>query len=60
MARTCHGEQEHRLFPVPPDLPDELERVAAWVEVITGLRLDKQQGRSRSLITRPGSSAASN
>jgi WD40 repeat protein/serine/threonine protein kinase/tetratricopeptide (TPR) repeat protein len=33
-----------RLFPVPPDLPDELERVAAWVEVITGLRLDNQQG----------------
>ena len=33
-----------RLFPVPPELPDELERVATWVEVITGLRLDKQQG----------------
>jgi WD40 repeat protein/tetratricopeptide (TPR) repeat protein len=32
------------LFPIPPDLPDELERVAAWVEVITALRLDKQQG----------------
>jgi tetratricopeptide (TPR) repeat protein len=25
-------------------LPDDLERMAAWVEVITGLRLDKQQG----------------
>jgi tetratricopeptide (TPR) repeat protein len=24
-------------------LPDELERIATWVEVITGLRLDKQQ-----------------
>jgi tetratricopeptide (TPR) repeat protein len=33
-----------RLFPVPADLPDELERLAAWIEVITGLRLDKQQG----------------
>jgi WD40 repeat protein/Flp pilus assembly protein TadD len=33
-----------RLFPIPPDLPDELERVATWVEVITGLRLDRQQG----------------
>jgi WD40 repeat protein/tetratricopeptide (TPR) repeat protein len=33
-----------RLFLIPPDLPDELERVATWVEVITGLRLDKQQG----------------
>jgi tetratricopeptide (TPR) repeat protein len=32
------------LFPIPPDLPDELERIATWVEVITGLRLDKQQG----------------
>jgi tetratricopeptide (TPR) repeat protein len=25
-------------------LPDELERISIWVEVITGLRLDKQQG----------------
>jgi WD40 repeat protein len=31
-------------FPIPPDLPDELERIATWVEVITGLRLDRQQG----------------
>jgi WD40 repeat protein/serine/threonine protein kinase/tetratricopeptide (TPR) repeat protein len=31
-------------FPIPPDLPDDLERIATWVEVITGLRLDKQQG----------------
>jgi WD40 repeat protein/tetratricopeptide (TPR) repeat protein len=38
-----------RLFPVPPDLPDELERVAAWVEVITGLRLDKQQSQIQVL-----------
>ena len=29
--------------PIPLDLPDELERVATWVEVITGLRLDKRQ-----------------
>ena len=44
-ARPCsHGAAVSRLFPVPPDLPDELERVATWVEVITGLRLDKQQG----------------
>ncbi len=33
-----------RLFRVPADLPDELDRVAAWVEVITGLRLDQQRG----------------
>jgi WD40 repeat protein/tetratricopeptide (TPR) repeat protein len=32
------------LVPVPSDLPDELERVAAWVEVTTGLRLDTHQG----------------
>jgi tetratricopeptide (TPR) repeat protein len=32
------------LFPIPSDLPDELERIATWVEVITGLRLDKRQG----------------
>jgi WD40 repeat protein/tetratricopeptide (TPR) repeat protein len=38
-----------RLFPVPPDLPDELERVATWVEVITGLRLDNQQGQIQVL-----------
>jgi dipeptidyl aminopeptidase/acylaminoacyl peptidase len=38
------GSGISRLFSVPPDLPDELERVAIWVEVITGLRLDKQQG----------------
>jgi tetratricopeptide (TPR) repeat protein len=33
-----------RFFSIPPDLPDELERMATWVEVITGLRLDEQQG----------------
>jgi WD40 repeat protein len=32
------------IFPIPPDLPDELERIATWIEVITGLRLNKQQG----------------
>jgi WD40 repeat protein/serine/threonine protein kinase/tetratricopeptide (TPR) repeat protein len=38
------GGQESRLFPIAPDLPDELERMAAWVEVVTGLRLDREQG----------------
>jgi WD40 repeat protein/serine/threonine protein kinase/tetratricopeptide (TPR) repeat protein len=38
------GPLEFRLFPVAPDLPDEPERVATWVEVITGLRLDEDQG----------------
>jgi eukaryotic-like serine/threonine-protein kinase len=37
------GRREYRLFAVPGDLPNEVERMAAWVEVITGLRLDKQQ-----------------
>jgi WD40 repeat protein/tetratricopeptide (TPR) repeat protein len=38
------GCRAARLYPIPPDLPDDLERMAAWVEMITGLRLDKQQG----------------
>jgi WD40 repeat protein/serine/threonine protein kinase/tetratricopeptide (TPR) repeat protein len=38
------GGKVARLFPVPPDLPDDLQRVATWVEVITGLTLDRQQG----------------
>jgi tetratricopeptide (TPR) repeat protein len=33
-----------RRFAISPLLPDDLERMAAWVEVITGLRLDKEQG----------------
>jgi tetratricopeptide (TPR) repeat protein len=37
------GIWEYRLFAVPRELPDEVERMATWVEVITGLRLDKQQ-----------------
>ena len=27
-----------------PELPDDLERVAIWVEVLTGLRLEAEQG----------------
>jgi WD40 repeat protein/serine/threonine protein kinase len=38
-----------RLFPVPPDLPDDLERVATWVEVITGLRLEAEQGSIQAI-----------
>jgi WD40 repeat protein/tetratricopeptide (TPR) repeat protein len=33
-----------RLFRTVPDLPDDLERVAAWVEVVIGLTLDARQG----------------
>ncbi len=43
------GGSISRLFPVPPDLPDELERMGTWVEVMTGLRLDKQQGHIQVL-----------
>jgi WD40 repeat protein/serine/threonine protein kinase/tetratricopeptide (TPR) repeat protein len=38
------GCRAARLYPVPPDLPDDLQRVATWVEVITGLTLDKEHG----------------
>jgi WD40 repeat protein/tetratricopeptide (TPR) repeat protein len=38
------GCRAARLYPIPPDLPDDLERLAAWVEVITGLTLDKEHG----------------
>src|SRR5262249_33728594 len=40
---------EKRLFAVPRDLPDEVERMAAWVEMITGLTLDKQEGQIQVL-----------
>ena len=43
------GSWEYRLFAVPRDLPDEVERMAAWVEVITGLALDKQEGQIQVL-----------
>jgi WD40 repeat protein/serine/threonine protein kinase/tetratricopeptide (TPR) repeat protein len=33
-----------RRYHLPPDLPDDLDRVAVWVEVITGLTLDTEQG----------------
>ena len=42
MARLPRGVNVS--YPLPPELPDELERMATWVEVITGLRLDTQQG----------------
>jgi hypothetical protein len=44
------GSLDHtaRLWEVATVLPDELERVATWVEVLTGLELD-QEGFSRML-----------
>ena len=38
-----------RLFRRVPELPDDLERAAAWVEVLTGLALDAGQGTIRVL-----------
>jgi Flp pilus assembly protein TadD len=36
-----HGE---RLFQMVPELPDDLDRIATWMEVLTGLTLDAAQG----------------
>ena len=33
-----------RLFRNVPELPDDLDRIATWVEVLTGLTLDAGQG----------------
>jgi WD40 repeat protein/tRNA A-37 threonylcarbamoyl transferase component Bud32 len=38
---TGSGDQTARLWDVATALPDELERVATWVEVLTGLELDE-------------------
>ena len=46
---TGHYDHRARLFRLAPGLPDDLERVATWVEVLTGLTLDAQQGSIRVL-----------
>ena len=46
---TGHYDHRARLFRLAPGLPDDLERVATWVEVLTGLTLDAQQGSIRAL-----------
>jgi WD40 repeat protein len=38
-----------RLFRTAPELPDDLDRVATWVEVITGLTFDAEPGSIRVL-----------
>ncbi len=45
------GAYDHgaRLFRNVPELPDDLERVATWVEVLTGLTLDAAKGTIQSL-----------
>jgi eukaryotic-like serine/threonine-protein kinase len=42
-------DHEARLFRNVPELPDDLERVATWVEVLTGLALDAGKGTIRVL-----------
>jgi len=41
---TGDDDDKARLFGMSAELPDDLERVATWVEVITGLRLEAEQG----------------
>jgi eukaryotic-like serine/threonine-protein kinase len=41
-----HGD---RLFRKVPELPDDLDRVATWVELLTGLRLDPENGTIHTL-----------
>jgi WD40 repeat protein/serine/threonine protein kinase/tetratricopeptide (TPR) repeat protein len=36
--------EDTRLFRTATELPDDLERVATWVEVLTGMTLDPQHG----------------
>jgi WD40 repeat protein len=38
---TGSSDQTARLWDVATALPDQLERVATWVEVLTGLELDE-------------------
>jgi WD40 repeat protein len=45
---TGSQDQTARFWDVAAALPDELERVATWVEVLTGLELD-EQGSARVL-----------
>jgi WD40 repeat protein len=45
---TASQDQTARLWDVATALPDELERVATWVEVLTGLEHD-EQGSARVL-----------
>jgi WD40 repeat protein len=45
---TGSRDKTARIWDVATALPDELERVATWVEVVTGLELD-EQGSARVL-----------
>jgi WD40 repeat protein len=46
---TGCDDDKARLFGISPELPDDLERVATWVEVITGLRLEAEQGSIQAI-----------
>jgi hypothetical protein len=39
---TGSADKTARLFRKAPELPDDLERIATWVEVRTGLTVDPQ------------------
>jgi WD40 repeat protein/serine/threonine protein kinase len=45
---TASEDHTARLWDVPATLPDELERIATWVQVLTGLELD-EYGATRVL-----------
>src|SRR5262249_54128861 len=38
---TASGDGTARLWEVPPPVPDEPERLALWVQTLTGLELDE-------------------
>ncbi len=40
-----------RRFPLAPRLPDDLDRMSAWIEVLTGLTLDEEDGSIQVLDT---------
>jgi WD40 repeat protein/serine/threonine protein kinase len=46
---TGCNDSQLRLFVRPPEVPNDLERVATWLEIVTGLTLDRQQGQIQAL-----------
>jgi WD40 repeat protein len=49
LTGTYHSDSKARLFRVIPELPDDLDRVATWVEVLTGLWFDPAESKIRPL-----------
>jgi eukaryotic-like serine/threonine-protein kinase len=44
LTRSVYSDGKLRIFSIFQELPDDVNYVATWVEVVTGLTLDKQQG----------------